>query len=129
MASRILVIDDDQYNLDLFRTLLQSDGYEVILSNMAYQDMAEVKAIHPDLIILDIRLQKRRDGFTFLQKLKLYRPTKDIPVIICTAAVEFIREHEETLQEKGIPVICKPFNIDDLLKIVQRFLPSPSPTA
>ena len=126
MSSRILVIEDDPYNLDLFRTLLQSDGYEVILSKRAYEEIAEVEAIHSDLIILDIRLRTRREGFTFLQKLKLFRPTKDIPVIVCTAAVEFIQEHEAALQEKGIPIICKPFNIDDLLEAVHQILSSPS---
>lgn len=124
MASRVLVVDDDPYNLDLFHMLLQADGYEVILSNTGYQEMAEVEAIDPDLIIMDIRLPRKQEGFTLLQKLKLYQPTKDIPVIICTAAVEFIREHGESLQEKGIPVICKPFHIDDLLEAVHQSLPS-----
>jgi CheY-like chemotaxis protein len=35
MSSRILVIDDDSFNLDLFNTLLQSDGYEVVSSQVA----------------------------------------------------------------------------------------------
>ena len=124
MASRVLVVDDDPYNLDLFRMLLQSDGHEVILSNMPYEKMTEVEAIHPHLIILDIRLPRKQEGFTLLQKLKLYRPTKDIPVIICTAAVEFIREHEEVLQEKGISILCKPFDIDELLEVVHQSLSS-----
>jgi len=127
MSSRILAIDDDPFNLDLFRMLLQSDGYEVVSSEGAYEKMAEVEAIHPDLIILDIRLPRQQAGFTFLQKLKLYQPTKDIPVIICTADVWFAREQEENLREKGIPIICKPFDINVLLQAIHQVLPSPNP--
>ena len=124
MPSRILIIEDDPYNMDLFSTLLQSEGYEVALSDKAYEDMAEVEAIQPHLIILDIRLRTREEGYTCLQKLRLYRTTEDIPVIVCTAATEFIREYEETLLRKGIPVLSKPFDIDELLGAVRQRLPS-----
>ena len=124
MSARILAIDDDPYNLDLFRMLLQSDGYEVVSSPVAYEQMAEVEALHPDLIILDIRLSRQREGFTFLQELKRSRPIKDIPVIICTADLGFAREQEENLRDKGIPIIHKPFDIDSLLEVVHQSLPS-----
>ena len=89
--------------------------------------MAEVEATHPDLIILDIRLQGQADGFTFLQELKLNQPTKDIPVIICTADVLYAREQEEHLRDKGIPIIYKPFDIDVLFQTIHQMLTSSNP--
>ena len=56
----------------------------------------------------------------------MYPPTKDIPVILCTAALSEMREQEETLRQKKIPVLYKPFDMDELLKLVHQILPAPS---
>ena len=49
-----------------------------------------------------------------------------IPVILCTAALGDVREQESGLQDKGIPILYKPFDIDELLTIVKRYLPCSS---
>jgi CheY-like chemotaxis protein len=126
MSSRILIIEDNLVTLGMFQTLLQAEEYDVICSTVACE-MAEIEATHPDLIILDIRLQGQTDGFTFLQKLKLNQPTKDIPVIICTADVLYAREQEENLRDKGIPIIYKPFDIDVLFQTIHQMLTSSNP--
>ena len=126
MSSRILVVNDDQSILDLFSLLLTAEKYEVLLSKIAYEDVSEVEQLRPDLIILDFKMGNHHVGWTLLQKLKMYRPTKDIPLILCTAALNEVREQEETLRQKGIPVIYKPFEIDELLLVIQQCLPSPS---
>ncbi len=123
MPSRILVIDDNQTLLELYGVLLEDEGYGVTLSMTAYEQLADVEALHPDLIILDIKLGYQDDGLLLLQKLRLYRPTKDIPVIICTAAIEMMREQEETFRQKHIPIIYKPFDLDGLLQAVRQLLP------
>ncbi|HZU66104.1 MAG TPA: response regulator [Ktedonobacteraceae bacterium] len=124
MASHILIIDDDSSLLELYQLLLEAEGYRVTTSRSAYEQVADVEQLQPDLILMDMKLGGKESGFLLLQKLRLYRPTKDIPVIICTAAVQVVREQEETLKEKGIPILYKPFEIDELLRVVQQFLPS-----
>ena len=126
MSSRILIINDDQSILDLFRLLLEPEGYEVILSKVTYEDVQDIEHLHPALIILDFKLGNHNLGWTLLQKLKMYRPTKDVPLILCTAALKEVREQEEVLRQKGIPLIYKPFDIDELLQVVQQFLPPQS---
>ncbi len=125
MASSILVINDDQSILELFRLILENEGYEVISSFVVYEDVKDVEQLQPALIILDVRIGYHAEGLLLLQKLKMYPPTKDIPVIICTAAVNEMREQEETLRQKKIPVLYKPFDVDELLKLVHQFVPSP----
>lgn len=123
MSPRILVINDDQSILDLFSHLLEAEGYEVFTSKVTYEDVKDIEGLRPALIILDFKIGNHNLGWTMLQKLKLYRPTKDIPLILCTAALNEVREQEETLRQKGIPLIYKPFEIDELLQVVQQFLP------
>ena len=126
MASSILVINDDQSILELFRLILEKEGYEVRSSLVVYEDVKDVEQLNPALIILDVRIGYHAEGLLLLQKLKMYPPTKDIPVIICTAALSEMREQQETLRQKKIPVLYKPFDMDELLKLVYQILPSPS---
>lgn len=119
MAARILVMNDDQGILDLYGLLLEEEGYEVHLSRIVLEDVRLVEKLHPDCIILDFKFGSDRDGLSLLQQLRMYRPTAYIPVILCTAAVGAIREQEDVLREKGIPLIYKPFDIDELLSIVK----------
>ena len=126
MSPRILVINDDQSILDLFSLLLEAEGYEVITSKVTYEDVKGIEDLRPALIILDFKIGNYNLGWTMLQKLKLYPPTKDIPLILCTAALNEVREQEEALRQKGIPLIYKPFEIDELLQVVQQFLPARS---
>lgn len=126
MSSHLLVINDDPSILELFQFILEPAGYQVTLSQVAFEGPTEVEQLHPDLIILDFKMGSHEEGWLLLQQLKLYPPTKDIPLILCSAAFEQVREQEEALRQKGIPVIYKPFFLDELLQAIQQFLPAPS---
>jgi len=124
MAARILVINDTQEILDMFRAILEDEGYEVILYSFAILDMNEYEQVKPDLIILDLVFGGEKSGWQMLQKLKMNRSTATIPVIVCTAATNAIREMEGYLLSKGVGVILKPFDIDDLIAAVKLALQS-----
>lgn len=122
MAARILVVNDTQEILDLFRLLLEEEGYEVILYSYAIMDMREVERVAPDLIILDYIFGTEKTGWQMLQKLKMTRATATIPIIVCTAATREVREIEGYLQSHGIRLVPKPFDIDALLDAVKMAL-------
>ena len=114
----ILVVNDTVEILELFREILEEEGYQVSLYSYAFRDLAEIKQERPDLIILDFIIGGEDHGWQLLQKLKMDHATATIPVIICTAAVKLVRELEGHLKEKGVSVVLKPFDIDDLLREV-----------
>jgi len=120
----ILVINDTQEILDLFRDILQEEGYRVSLSSYAFQEVADVARINPDLVILDFIISGEAHGWQMLEKMKMSRPTATIPIIVCTAALELVRELEGHLRAKGVFVVLKPFDIDDLLDAVNQSLDS-----
>jgi len=122
MTARILVVNDTQEILDLFRILLEDEGYEVTLSSYPLQSVEQVEQIAPELIILDLMFGDEKYGFQMLEMLKLSRSTTSIPVIICTAALQGVREMEGYLVSKGVTVVYKPFDIDDLVKTVNLAL-------
>ena len=125
MAARILIVNDTQEILELFRMILvEEGGYEVILSGFPIQEIKDIEQIKPDLIILDLVFGSEKNGMQMLQMLKMNRSTALIPVIICTAALDLVREQEGYLNSQGVHLIYKPFDIDHLLTNVKRLLES-----
>jgi CheY-like chemotaxis protein len=68
-----------------------------------------------DLIILD-----EGKGWQFLQVLKLDRETRDIPVLVCTAAAKLVDELQTHLDTMGVIVVLKPFDIDHVLNELRQ---------
>ena len=124
MATRILVINDTQEILDLFRILLEGEGYEVVLSGFPFQQVSEIEQINPDLIILDFIFGDQKSGWQMLQLLKMKRSTASIPVVVCTAALNVVREQEGYLVSQGVHVVYKPFDIDQVLTTIKLALES-----
>ena len=123
-STRILVINDIQEILDLFRILLEGEGYEVVLSGFPFQQVSEIEQINPDLIILDIIFGDQKTGWQMLQLLKMKRSTASIPVVVCTAALNAVREQEGYLVSQGVHVVYKPFDIDHILTTIKLALES-----
>ncbi len=122
MPQCIMVINDTQEILELFRAILTDEGYSVEVFSYGIRDIAEVKRVNPDLIILDYLIGAEQYGWQTLQKLKMTRETADIPILVCTAALQQVREIEGWLTAKGITVVPKPFDIDDLVDAVRKAL-------
>ena len=129
MATRIMVINDTQEILELFREILEPEGYEVILYSFAPNELQEIEHHQPDLIILDLIFGLEKTGWQLLQKLRMRRSTQNIPVIVCTAAIQAVREMEGYLLAQGIKVVPKPFDLDALLAAVKEALQLPQRSA
>lgn len=119
---RVLVMNDSQELLELMKTILEEEGYEVVISSYAIEELTEIEHIKPDLIILDYIMggAMQPKGWNTLQKLKLHRSTMSIPVVMCTAAERAVFEQEGYLTSKGVTIVLKPFDIDDLTEAVSK---------
>lgn len=121
--ARIIVINDTQEILELFRAILEEEmGHEVILDSYKPHMLDIIKELAPDLIISDHVFGEEKIGFQLLQRLKMDRATARIPTIICSAAVKDLKEIEGYLMSKNVGVLYKPFEVDDLISLVNRKL-------
>jgi len=123
--THVLVINDTPEILDLFRELLGEAGYRVSTERFtgeADRLLTAVKELKPDLVILDYIIGGEGLGWQLLQLLKMDRATRTIPVIVCTAAVRQVEELRPHLEELGVGVVLKPFDIDHLLAEVAQVL-------
>jgi DNA-binding response OmpR family regulator len=118
-APHVLVINDTQEILELFRDILEEEGFQVSLYSHAFRDIDDIAEIQPDLVILDFLIGGEAQGWQLLQKMKMSRKTDRLPIIVCTAAVQMARELEGHLTAKGVGLVLKPFDIDDLLEAVR----------
>lgn len=125
----IVVVNDTQEILELFREILEEEGYRVSLYSYAFQDISDIKVLRPDLVILDFIIGGEAHGWQLLQKMKMTRQTNDIPIIVCTAALQLARELGGHLKAKNVTVVLKPFDIDELLEAVTTSLDEPSAVA
>ena len=81
---RILIVDDEPFNVEYLEQELEDANYETIAATNGQEALERAKDELPDLILLDI-MMPIIDGFTTLGKLKEDINTRDIPVIIISA--------------------------------------------
>ena len=113
---RIAVINDDTAFLNLMEELLEKEeGYDVGVCREADDAYRFVKDQRPDLVILDIRVGHEENGWQILELLTLDPVTRPIPVIVCSAALHSLAEHQPLLEQYGCEVLEKPFDLDALL--------------
>lgn len=84
----ILVIDDDPNFITATRPVLESKGYSVEAAYNMAEAMEQIEKVNPDLIILDIMMEKLTDGFDICYKLKHDPEMKKIPVLAVSAITE-----------------------------------------
>ena len=78
---KILVVEDEDFLLDLYNTKLEQEGFDVIKANNGAEGLSLAQLELPSLILLDI-LMPKVDGYEMLQRIKSDKKTKKIPVII-----------------------------------------------
>jgi CheY-like chemotaxis protein len=119
----ILVINDTIAILELFTALLEDEGYRVTTDGFEIEMvelLSRVKADRPDLLVLDFLIQDEGKGWQFLQMLKMDRETRDIPVIVCTAALKLVADLQAHLDAMGVGVVLKPVDIEHLLGEIDK---------
>lgn len=82
--TRVLIIDDEPKSIELFSTLLISEGYEVLKAYGGKEGIDKAFQYKPDLILLDLMMPEV-SGFDVVDKLKTSPETNTIPIIVITA--------------------------------------------
>ncbi len=126
MAKRILIIDDDVDFVDLNKAVLENNGFEVETAFSAREGMDKVQFDAPDLILLDLMLEKHDTGFSFAKSIKADPRYKDIPVLMISAVAsetgyEFSQE-QDGYWMKTDGFVPKPVEPDVLMQKINALL-------
>ena len=120
--SKIMLIEDDRTMVDLLKTLLSIEGYEVVAFRAGEELFSTIRRESPDVILLDVNLKNlgvRWDsGFDLLAALRADQELCQIGVIISSG----MNYHEESKQAGADGFIMKPYMPDDLLNLIKQNL-------
>lgn len=113
----VLVVEDDPDMADVMLVVLRQAGYTAASAENGEQALAIAKARRPALVLLDM-LMPVMDGWTCARALRrIYGRT--LPIVVVTAA-EHVRARGDEIDADG--VLAKPFEVADLLQLVDRHL-------
>ncbi|HEY8862052.1 MAG TPA: response regulator [Candidatus Limnocylindria bacterium] len=118
----IIVVNDDTAFLQLMEQLLEDEGYEAEVMKSTKNALEHIKERRPALIVLDVRINNEQAGLLLLDLITLDPETRSIPVVIASANLQALAGREDELASKGIYVIAKPFDIDDLAALIRKAL-------
>ncbi len=105
---KILIIDDDPFQIQLLERILSQENYSAVGYTDNIKALEEVVDIAPDLILLDL-IMPEIDGFEVCRRLKADKQTRDIPVIFVTARKDQITE-SKGFDLGAVDYITKPFH-------------------
>jgi len=120
---KVMLIDDDSVVVDLLRTLLKMEGYEVITDNKFNQIIDTICHENPDVILMDIYLNASRnsedpDGLNILKGIRNESQLLDTKVIM-TSGIDFELQSKELGADA---FLHKPYMPEDLIRIIDQLL-------
>ncbi|HXV13888.1 MAG TPA: sigma-54 dependent transcriptional regulator [Candidatus Krumholzibacteria bacterium] len=118
MASRVLIIDDDESLRKVMGYMLEEAGYDVDRAASAEEGLRVIGERRPDLVLSDIKMPKK-DGIELLADIKRVDPT--IPVVILTAFAS-VETAVEAMKRGASDYLTKPIARDDLTLTVAKTL-------
>jgi DNA-binding NtrC family response regulator len=118
MANKILIVDDEPFNLDLLEQELTDRGYAIEKAGNGAEALGKYESFHPDLILLDYQMPDM-NGVDVLKALRARG--HDTPVIMITA-YGTIERAVQAVKEGAYDFIPKPFEPDHLSLVVEKAL-------
>jgi two-component system cell cycle response regulator DivK len=120
MASKILIVDDNERNLKLLRVLLRSAGYETVEAGDGVRALELSREGPLDLILLDIQMPLM-NGIEVLRSLRAEPATSRIPVVALTSYA-MKGDRERFLKDGFVGYIAKPLERVSFLEAVREVL-------
>jgi CheY-like chemotaxis protein len=117
----ILVVDDDPAIRRVVADILEMSDYMVRMASNGAEALAEVKNWPPAMVLLDLMMPVM-DGWEFLRRCRGDHACGAVPVAVMSAARDAGAISDELGASAFLP---KPFELDDVLRIVSRFAREP----
>ena len=120
MSKTVLIVEDNELNMKLFRDLLEAHGYATLQTRNGIEALSLARKHQPDLILMDIQLPEV-SGLDVTKWLKDDEDLRHIPVIAVTAFA--MKGDEERIREGGCEAyISKPITVSMFLDTVRQFI-------
>jgi len=120
VAKTVLIVEDNELNMKLFRDLLEAHGYQTSGTGNGFEALDLVRKLRPDLILMDIQLPQV-SGLDVTRWIKDDPELRAIPVVAVTAFA--MKGDEERIREGGCEAyLSKPISVGKFIETVRRFV-------
>ncbi|MCU0829906.1 MAG: response regulator [Rhizobiaceae bacterium] len=120
MPKTILIVEDNELNMKLFRDLIEASGYVAVPTANGFDALDLARKHRPDLILMDIQLPGI-SGLEVTQWLKQDDELRMIPVVAVTAFA--MKGDEERIRKGGCEgYISKPISVGPFIQTIKEFL-------
>lgn len=124
-AKTVLIVEDNELNMKLFRDLLAAYGYKTVQTRNGMEALTLARTHHPDLILMDIQLPEV-SGLEVTKWIKDDDRLADIPVIAVTAFA--MKGDEQRILQGGCEAyLSKPISIVSFIETIKRFIGEAEP--
>ncbi|MFE4107670.1 response regulator [Almyronema epifaneia] len=117
---RILIVDDDSCHQQLLHDVLGHLGFQTVAANNGQEGIDLWRQWRPDFIWMDMRMPVL-DGYSAVRMIRAEPAGQTIPIVALTADV-FEAEKQKILASGCNDVLCKPFQVEDLLAKLRAYL-------
>ena len=117
MAISVLIVEDDRNIAELLQLYLEKEGYSVTVAADGGQGLTKYRAIHPDLVLLDVMMPVM-DGWSVCRSI---RSESQTPIIMLTAKSE-TEDKVNGLRSGADDYITKPFEMKEVLARIEAVL-------
>jgi two-component system, OmpR family, response regulator MprA len=118
---QILIVDDERPIRDVLADVLSLEGFSVTTAADGVEALAVAYREPPDAVILDL-MMPGMDGLTLLRAFRDSPALALVPVIVVSAVGRELDRAAHLAQAR----MLKPFDVDELLRLVHSLLPQPS---
>ena len=118
MLKKILIADDQKNMIWALKKALENEEYKIFTASNGEEAINKVKAVEPDLVLLDIRMPQK-DGMEALKEIKIFDPK--VPVIMITAHGT-MESAVEAMKIGALDYISKPFDVEELKIQIRKAL-------
>ena len=120
MAKTVMIVEDNELNMKLFRDLIEASGYETVRTRNGQDALELAREYRPDLILMDIQLPGL-SGLEVTKWLKQDDELHTIPVIAVTAFA--MKGDEERIRQGGCEAyISKPIAVGSFMETIRSYL-------
>ncbi len=122
---KILIVDDDADFTEAVSFFLETHNYAVLKARDGSEGLQLAKMERPDLILIDVMMSERTEGFFTLQEIRRVPGLKDLPVFVLTAL--YTRVPGFRIPPEGgwlghNEFFAKPIDLPQLLEAIRRHL-------
>ncbi len=117
----IIIVDNDPFIVRAYKSGLEEAGYMVVVAQDGEEAVKQIRALHPDLVLLELILPKL-DGFSVLKTIKDDPTVASIPFVVLTTLSQQHDEDEARDAGAADVLVKNDVSLNDVLMHIQRIL-------